>query len=61
MASGKADKEVNEFIDKLNGKKIKEKYKIIDSFNKYLFPDSGSCPTISRESISLLLEGDYDK
>ena len=60
MSTSKADKEVIAFIEKLNEKKTKEKYKLIDTFTTYLFPDSGPM-MISRESISLLLEGDYDK
>ena len=58
MEISESDKQVNDFIQKLSSKKTKEKYKIIDKFQSYCFPSSGDKPRLSKESLSLLLEGD---
>lgn len=58
MATYESDKEVMEFIQTLSYKKTKEKYKVIKEFYKYLFPKTGNQPRLSKESLSLLLEGD---
>jgi len=61
MATSASDQEVNSFLDKLSSKKTKEKYKLIETFGNYLFPQSGSPPKLSTDSISFIIDGDYDK
>jgi hypothetical protein len=61
MATAKADKEVLEFIEKLSTKKIKEKYILIQKFDEFMFPAKGQPTIVSRESLSLLLDGDFSK
>ncbi|CAI2365964.1 unnamed protein product [Moneuplotes crassus] len=61
MATLAADKEAIKFVEALSNKKIKEKYKIIDEFTQFIFPEGHKPTKFSKEILSTLLDGDYDR
>jgi hypothetical protein len=56
-----ADKEALDFIDKISSNKTKEKYKLIDDFSKLMFPVNMEPTPLSKDILSLLLDGDFNK
>ena len=54
------DRKIEKSDSKVECRKVSSYYSsiIIDKFQSYCFPSSGDKPRLSKESLSLLLEGD---
>ena len=61
MSTSAGDRESMKFIESISSKKIKEKYKIIEEFTNFMFPKNHEPTLVSKEIISLLLDGDFNK
>ena len=61
MSTIAADKEAMKFLEKISSKKTKEKYKLIEEFQDFTFPPNMENTKYSKETLSLLLDGDFNK